>query len=319
MSNIVISTRIRLARNFKDHYFINQISDKDALEVTEWVKDAFLSSNDKSSLYFKEITGEELKKEGGRLIEEHLISPGFMNLTIPGAVIIDNSREISIMVNEEDHLRIQVIKPGFNLKEALYTANACDDLIEEKHEYAFSEKYGYLTSCPTNVGTGLRASVMLHLPAITMCGKIEELKGNLSRLGITIRGCYGEGTKAYGNLYQVSNQITLGISEEEIIERLTQVVNKIITDEEALRESVKGDALTDKILRAEGILRSCYLLSFKEFTNLWSYVYLGMDMGIIEKKEDFHRLISTLAPNSLGEENPELRDKKRAQLIKEVI
>ncbi len=319
MSNIVISTRIRLARNFKNYNFIYKLSDSDALEITQSVKDAILTSNDKSPSYFREITGEELKKEGGRLIEEHLISPDFMNLAIPGAVIIDNLKEISIMVNEEDHLRIQVIKPGFNLKEALITANACDDLIEEKNEYAFSEKYGYLTTCPTNVGTGLRASVMLHLPAITMCGKIEELKGNLSRLGITIRGCYGEGSKALGNLYQISNQITLGISEEEIIERLSQVINKIITDEEALRESIKGDALTDKILRAEGILKSCYLLSFKEFTNLWSYVYLGMDMGIIEKKEDFHKLISSLAPNSLNEENPDKRDKKRAELIKDVI
>ncbi|MBE7020385.1 MAG: ATP--guanido phosphotransferase [Ruminococcaceae bacterium] len=319
MSNIVISSRIRLARNFKDYNFIYKLDEKDALKITEAVKNTVLTSSDASPSYFREITGEELKKEGGKLIEEHLISPDFMNLAIPCAVIIDNSREISIMVNEEDHLRIQVIKPGFNLKEALKIANACDDLIEEKNEYAFSEKYGYLTTCPTNVGTGLRASVMLHLPAITMCGRLEALKNNLNRLGITIRGCYGEGSKAYGNLYQISNQVTLGLSEEEITERLTGVVEKIITDEENLRESIKSDALTDKILRAEGILKSCYLLSFKEFTDLWSYVYLGMDMGIIDKKEDFYKLIASLAPNSLMEENPEARDRKRAQLIKEVI
>lgn len=320
-NNIVLSTRIRLARNIKNYPFVSALKKEDAEKIINEVKKTVLSSNENSSLMFKEIEKEELKREGGKLIESHLISPAILNSKIPSAVIIDKNEEISIMINEEDHLRIQVIKDGFNFSEAFFLANACDDLIEENSEYAFSEKYGYLTSCPTNVGTGLRASVMIHIPAIVASGKISDLARNLNRLGIAIRGYYGEGSQGLGNVFQVSNQITLGLSEEEILKRLENVIGEIVKDEENLRKAINDDFLKDKILRSYGIMKSCYLLNYSEFTNLWSNVLLGIDMGIIKNvdKKAFVRLLSSLAPNSIGEREPDKRDKLRAEILKDVI
>ena len=321
MENTVLSTRIRLARNFKDYPFISKISKEDAFKITDEVKKIILSSNSSSTAYFSEIEESELKKEGLKLVEKHLISPNILNSKVPSSVIIDKSKEISIMINEEDHLRIQVIKEGFNLDDALSLANACDDLIEEGKEYAFSEKYGYLTSCPTNIGTGLRASVMIHIPAIVMCGKINELTENVNRLGIAIRGYYGEGSGSLGNIFQVSNQITLGLSEEEIIEKLKNVTIQIVKQEENLRKLILNDSLKDKIMRSYGILKNCYLMSYREFSGLWSMVYLGINMGIIKnvEKNTFVKLISSLAPGSIGEEDSNKRDKLRAEILKDVI
>ena len=320
-NNIVLSTRIRLARNFKNYPFISKLNKDDAEKIVNEVKSTILKSNEKSALLFKEIDSEELKKEGPKLIEEHIISPNILNSSVPSLVITDNLKEISIMVNEEDHLRIQVVKKGLDFKNALFLANACDDLIEENSEYAFSEKYGYLTSCPTNLGTGMRASVMLHLPAIVLSGRINELIRNVNRLGIAIRGFYGEGSEALGNIFQISNQITLGISEEEIIKKLENVVETIIKEEEHLRKELKSDRLYDKILRSYGILKNCYLISYSEFIKLWSNVYLGIDLGIIDIKDinSFKNLITTLAPNSIGCKNSEKRDKIRAEILKDVI
>ena len=321
MENIVLSTRIRLARNFKDYPFISKISKEDALKITNEVKEIILSSNSSSPLYFSEIEENELKQEGLKLVENHLISPNILNSKVPSSVILDKNKEISIMINEEDHLRIQVIKEGFNLDEAFSLANACDDLIEESKEYAFSEKYGYLTSCPTNTGTGLRASVMIHIPAIVMCGKINELTENVNRLGIAIRGYYGEGSGSFGNIYQISNQTTLGISEEEIIEKIKNVTTQIVKQEENLRNLVLNDNLKDKIMRSYGILKNCYLINYKEFSGLWSMVYLGINMGIITNtdKNSFVKLISSLAPGSIGEDDAQKRDKLRAKILKDVI
>ncbi|MBR4892908.1 MAG: ATP--guanido phosphotransferase [Clostridia bacterium] len=319
--NIALSTRIRLARNFKGYKFIPQIDKEDAIKITKKVKDALFSSNEKSPLMFRQINQEELKINGKKLVEEHLISPDILNSKVESAVIIDNNKEISIMVNEEDHLRIQVIKKGFDLSLAYSLANACDDLIEEGNEYAFSEKFGYLTSCPTNVGTGLRASVMIHIPAICMSGRLNTFIRNVNRLGMTLRGYYGEGTKSLGNIFQVSNEVTLGISEEEIILRLKNIVSEIIKEEIKLREAINSDSLADKVLRSFGILKYCHMIGYKEFSSLWSDVLLGADMGIIDNIDCdlFKKLISSLAPYSIGEEDTLKRDKLRAKLIKEVI
>jgi len=319
--NIALSTRIRLARNFKGYKFIPQIDKEDAIKITKKVKDALFSSNEKSPLMFREINQEELRLNGKKLVEAHLISPDILNSKVESAVIIDNNKEISIMVNEEDHLRIQVIKQGYNLKEAYKLACICDDLFEEKNEYAFSEKYGFLTSCPTNVGTGMRASVMLHLPAITMSGRINELIGTVNRLGIAVRGYYGEGSKAFGNIYQFSNQVSLGLSEDEILGKLENVVNQIIEQEHALRKNLTGDSVKDKVWRSYGILSNCYLINFEEFCTLWSNVLLGADLGIIKNinKESFKGLITKLAPNSLNTSDPALRDKLRAEILRKDV
>lgn len=320
-NNIVLSTRIRLARNLKNYPFVSKLDNNNGLKIIEEIKSTVLSSNEKSPAMFREVDKSELKKEGGKLIEAHLISPAILNSSVPSSVIIDKNKEISIMINEEDHLRIQVIKDGYNLKDAFYLANACDDLIEEKNEYAFSEKYGYLTSCPTNVGTGLRASVMLHIPALVMTGRINELIGSVNRLGIAVRGYYGEGSQALGNIFQISNQVTLGISESEISEKLENVANQIIEQENELRQKLPENEIKDKVMRSMGILKYCYLINYREFTNLWSNVMLGIDMGIIDNidKNKFKNLLSELAPNSLECDNPEERDKKRAEILRGVI
>jgi len=321
MNSIVLSTRIRLARNLSKYPFIPRLNENDAKKIISDIEDTVLSSNENMKDFFKVITSEELKTEVGKLIETHLISPNIITSKLPSSVIIDENKEISIMINEEDHLRIQVIKQGYNLKEAYKLACICDDLIEEKNEYAFSEKYGFLTSCPTNVGTGMRASVMLHLPAITMSGRINELIGTVNRLGIAVRGYYGEGSKAFGNIYQFSNQVSLGLSEDEILGKLENVVNQIIEQEHALRKNLTGDSVKDKVWRSYGILSNCYLINFEEFCTLWSNVLLGADLGIIKNinKESFKGLITKLAPNSLNTSDPALRDKLRAEILRKDV
>ena len=215
-NDIMVSTRVRIARNLKKYPFSCMMKEEDFVNVCNDIKNAVLNGNSAISGDFEFYEVEKMSSDdAASFTEQHMISP-LLSKSKGGAVLINNDRSMSLMINEEDHLRIQVIKEGFNLDEAFSLANACDDLIEESKEYAFSEKYGYLTSCPTNTGTGLRASVMIHIPAIVMCGKINELTENVNRLGIAIRGYYGEGSGSFGNIYQISNQTTLGISEEEM-------------------------------------------------------------------------------------------------------
>ena len=321
MDSIVLSTRVRLARNLNNYPFIPKLNREDAKKIINDIENTVLSSNEKSNGIFKPVSGEELKNEGGKLIEKHLISPNILNSDLPSSVIMDNNNEISIMINEEDHLRIQVIKKGYNLKDAYNLASVTDDLIEEKNEYAFSEKYGYLTSCPTNVGTGMRASVMLHLPAISLTGRIGELIESVNRLGITVRGYYGEGSKALGNIYQFSNQVSLGLNETEILNKLENIVKQIAEQENELRKRILNDSLKDKILRSYGILSNCYLISFNEFLSLWSNILLGLDLGILTDidKDNFKTLIYRLAPGSLNVNNSSERDKLRAELLRECL
>ena len=321
MENIVLSTRIRLARNFVKFPFVSKMTEENAREIIKATEETILSANEKSEGYFRVISPEELKSEGGILRETHLISPDILASSLPSSVIISKNKDISIMINEEDHLRIQVIKEGFSLKDAYSLANTCDNLIEEKNDYAFSEKYGYLTSCPTNAGTGMRASVMLHLPAITMTGGMNKLTETVNRLGITVRGYYGEGSKAYGNLYQFSNRESMGISEEEIINKLENIVSQVVENEKKLRERILNDTVKDKIMRSYGILKNCFIISFEEFCSLWSNVLLGIDLGIIETidRKSFKNLIVKVAPATLNCEIPHERDRMRAEILRKEV
>lgn len=201
------------------------------------------------------------------------------------AFILDDKETISIMINEEDHVRIQCITGGLNLEEVYDVSEKIDDLLEENLEYAFDEKLGYLTACPTNVGTGLRASVMLHLPSLSLNNQINGLLNALAQVGMTIRGLYGEGSKAIGNIYQISNQVTLGRSEEEILSNLKALVLQIINQEIISRENLMKKykyELEDKIYRALGVLKSAVLLNSSECLKLLSDVRLGVEMGIIK-------------------------------------
>lgn len=322
LNKIVLSSRVRLARNYKKIPFVPKMTAEDAAKTAELTREAVMLSSGASGLEFEYLEGKELAKASGILIEEHLISPGMLKSRLNPAVILSKSRELSIMINEEDHLRIQAFKKGYNPEEAMKLANLFDDLCEEKNEYAFSPRYGYLTACPTNIGTGLRVSFMMHLPALTITGELNNLIRQVNRLGLEVRGAYGEGTGGDGNLYQISNQITLGLSEEEILEKLTKTVNTIAERELALREKIRGDELYDRIYRSVGILKSSYKMSYREFLKLNSNAILGADMGITGgSPEKLYDLSVQVAPNhilALSEEysDPAKRDIKRAELLR---
>ena len=233
------------------------------------------------------------------------------------------------MINEEDHIRLQCITAGLNLEEGYKYAEFVDDLIESKLDYDFDEKLGYMTACPTNIGTGLRASVMIHLPVLTMNGEINNIFSGLTQIGMTIRGIYGEGSKAVGNLFQVSNQITLGLSEEEIINNLKAVVYQIINQENLAREKMMKMykyKIEDKVYRALGILNSAVLLDSEECLKLLSYVRLGVEMDIIKDvdKKLLNELIVSIQPAMLqstfnSKLTKEMRQIKRAELVKKKL
>jgi protein arginine kinase len=238
-SDIVISSRVRIARNLDSYPFpmlaTNQQS-KDVLDQTASVlEDEELSTVSNFTLLELAAMNDLQKRV---LVEKHLISPALANESRNGAVILSDNESVSIMVNEEDHLRIQCLYAGFQIREAWDLANQIDDIFETKLDYAFDERKGYLTSCPTNVGTGIRASVMLHLPALVLTQQINRILSAITQVGLAVRGLYGEGSEALGNLFQISNQITLGQSEDEIIDNLYSVVRQIIEHERAAREKL---------------------------------------------------------------------------------
>ena len=241
--------------------------------------------------------------------------------------MISKDRTMSIMLMEEDHIRLQIIKDGFALDEAYSLASKVDDVIEENITYAFDNDFGYLTACPTNTGTGMRASVMMHLPALTMTENINRVISSAGSLGIEVRGLYGEGTKAYGNLYQISNRITLGLSESQVIEKLTNVVNQIIDMETKARNMLKEknyDAIADRLFRSYGTLKYARSVSSSEAKSLLSDVMLGQSLGIIPKESKIAPLecmvLSEPALVCDGKElSPNERDKKRAELIRNNI
>lgn len=321
-SDIVVSTRIRLARNLDKTPFPSILKNKK--EATEKIKNAVLNSNStlaKDFDFFDLDNTPQIQKQA--LAEEHLISP-VMCSGNGKSMLISKDKTMSIMLMEEDHIRLQIIKSGLALDEAYSVASKVDDVIEENLTYAFDSDFGYLTACPTNTGTGMRASVMMHLPALTMTENIARVISSAGSLGIEVRGLYGEGTKAYGNLYQISNRMTLGISEEKTLERLKNVVNQITEMENKARASLNKDALSDKVFRSYGTLKYARILSSAEAKALLSDVMLGQNMGILPKESKISPLeCMVISERALLCGNEELsaneRDKKRAGLIRDNI
>ena len=237
--DVVISTRVRLARNLKQYPFPTRATDKQREAVEQKVKDALLSGNSILSKEFRFLPLESASEEEAvSLVERHIVSPEFISDRRGKAVLISEDESISIMINEEDHLRIQVLREGLSLKEAAETADRIDTLLSETLDFAYDSEFGYLTQCPTNLGTGLRASVMLHLPALTESGAMPRVSSNLSKLGLTLRGTYGEGSKITGALYQLSNQITLGLSESEAVENLRAITVQLMEEERKARSQM---------------------------------------------------------------------------------
>ncbi len=325
-SDVVVSSRIRLARNLSDYPFITKAKKEDLENIENKIKEITPSIGyGMKFLKLKDI--DDITKMS--LVEKHIISPNFaLKKEDSGAMLINDDENISIMINEEDHLRIQVLGEGFDIDNLMNLAVEVDEKIEKKVNYAYSQKYGYLTACPTNVGTGLRASVMVHLPALTKTGNIQKILEVINNFGMNIRGVYGEGTKAYGNMYQVSNKQSLGISEKEIIKNLKQIVEKIIEQERLARKILSKETieLEDEVYRAYGILANCKKISSNEARDLLSSVKLGTDMGIIKELDDLkvNKLLLYTKPANLqkflGEKIESYRrDIKRAEVIKQII
>ncbi len=281
-NEIVLSSRIRLARNLKDTPFPAYLRKEQSTEIINFVKSPFENSlNSEYCLYDMDKT-DLLDKQ--ILLERHLISKELAK-SKGGAALIRKDDKISIMVNEEDHVRIQAILPGLQIMEAWKLADEIDNLLEENLDYAYDEKLGYLTCCPTNVGTGMRASSMVHLPALNLTGNIAKILQTVTQIGLTIRGLYGEGTEILGNLFQISNQITLGPAEEEIIDNTNGVTNQIIDKEREARNILLNSNrihLEDKIMRSWGVLKNAKIMSSQECMNLLSDIRLGIDLDIIK-------------------------------------
>lgn len=324
-SDIVMSSRVRLARNIEDFPFshwANKKQEKDSMEILQ-----------------RAVTGNEMLRTGHFvrmaelddvdkqfLLERHLISREHVTQPEFKAVLVGDKEVVSVMINEEDHLRVQVMQSGFNLQECWRIASRLDDLLHKHVKFAYSQEWGYLTACPTNAGTGLRASVMLHLPSLVMTKQINRVLQAITKLGMTARGLYGEGTEAEGNFFQISNQITMGATEEDIIDNMERIIRQVIGHEENSRKSLmkqNREMLQDKIFRANGILRSAHIISTKEMMGLLSMVRLGVDMGVVGDidRRAVNELFILTQPAHLQKIEGKMlssaqRDVKRAALIR---
>lgn len=274
-SDAVISTRIRLARNLKDHPFPQVLSPEKRKAVCEMIRDAVFQNSYFSE--FKYIDMETISDvEAVAMAEKHIISPEFATDRSGRGLIINDEESISIMLCEEDHIRIQIIRSGLEFEDAYAIADNIDNLFDESLNYAFDEQLGYLTACPTNLGTGMRASVMLHLPALKENGSIQRIITGLSKIGLTVRGIYGEGSDSKGALFQLSNQVTLGLSEKSAIDNLKNISVQIIEQERSARDTMMlSDVVVDKINRSYGILKYATLLTNDEALKYLSNVRLG--------------------------------------------
>lgn len=323
---VVSSTRIRLARNIKGFSFVNRYTKKDAIKIIEMVEDIVPSLGYGLKLIrLKDL--DDITKIS--LVEKHLISPEFAyNKADIGAILINDDENICIMINEEDHIRLQVLSAGLDLENSLNLAIEIDKKLEELIPYAYNDKYGFLTSCPSNVGTGLRASIMVHLPALSKTKNIRKVLEVVNGFDMNIRGLYGEGSLAQGDIYQISNKQSLGISEEEIIKNLKIITDKVIEQEKLARKILtkKEIELEDKVYRAYGILVNSRKISSEECNSLLSDVKLGTDLGIIKELNDLKvkKLETYTKPANLQKYIGEVldtyeRDIKRAEIIKQIV
>jgi protein arginine kinase len=323
---VVISSRVRLARNLRDAPFPGWAKKADrqraldtimaAVAALPEMKDGLSQSMDNFTALEKQL-----------LVEKHLISREHAAKSVGSGVVINKAETVTLMINEEDHLRMQALLPGLCLRDVWGTIDHVDSGLEAQLDYAYSPKLGYLTACPTNVGTGIRASAMLHLPALVLAEQVNQIIQAVNKLGLAVRGLYGEGTEASGNLFQVSNQTTLGERELDLIERLHKVIHQIIEHELNARESLlekRPQMIYDQIGRAYGILTNACVQSSKEAMNLLSMLRLGLDLDLVHRLD--HQLIDELflctQPAHLQKHagqklNAEQRDLLRASLLRD--
>ena len=322
--DIAVSTRIRLARNLSGLPFPARMTPEQRRELNLKVKNAVLQSNTPFAKSLKYIDMADVPQtEIAAMVERHIISPEFAEENADRAIIISADESISIMIGEEDHVRIQVILGGLQLEKAYDTAEQLDSLLYNELHFAFDRSLGFLTECPTNLGTGLRASVMLHLPVTESNGEISSIAETVGKIGFTVRGMYGEGTKASASMYQVSNQITLGISEKNAIDNLKIITAQLIDKERKARNGLNKIKLEDMCFRALGTLQNSRILSSKEMMDLLSRIKLGISMGIIKTDVLPIKLFIEGQPNMLmkkyGQLEPEERDIHRAAFMRDAL
>ena len=322
---IVLMTRIRLARNLAGQPFPGWAKEAQKREIRDQVMQAVASLPQlKRGLAIPVETLDDLQKQ--ILVERHLISRELCHSKSGSGIVISKDQSVVVMVNEEDHLRIQVLRGGFQFKKVWATINALDTDLEEHIDYAFSPKFGYLSACPTNLGTGIRASAMMHLPALVITSQMEKVVRAVNQLGMAVRGLFGEGSDASGSIFQISNQTTLGESEEDIIKHLHGVLTTIVDQELNAREKLgetEPNKLNDKIGRAFGILQNGHLLNSSEAMNLLSLIRLGIDLGVIEEAQRaaVDRLFIECQPGHIqhaakGAFDPNQRDVLRAARLR---
>ena len=322
--DIVISTRVRLARNLEEYPFPCRLTVKGKETVCGEIKNAVLA-DDTWGFGFTKMK-DFSRAQAVSLAERHLISPEFASDRAGRALLLTEDEAVSIMLCEEDHIRLQVMMSGLALKEAYSVADKIDNVIGSKLNYAYDDRIGYLTQCPTNLGTAMRASVMLHLPALTRCGQIGKLASTVSKLGLVIRGAYGEGSSPRGDIYQLSNQITLGISEESALNNLQSITLQLVAQERAASAKlIENPVEEDKVFRALGILQNARVLSGDEFMELASL----LRMGVSNKSLDYdiaklNELTVRVQPATINAaEEKELtsaqRDILRAKWVREAL
>jgi protein arginine kinase len=323
---IVMSSRVRLARNLKDAAFPGWAKKPERVKILDIIrpavatlpemKDAFAESMDNLSTLDKQI-----------LVERHLISREHAAKSSGSGLVLNREETLSVMINEEDHMRMQALRPGLQIRHAWNAINQVDSELEQKLDYAFNPDLGYLTACPTNIGTGIRVSAMLHLPGLVLAEQINPIIQSVNKLGLAVRGLYGEGTEALGNVFQVSNQMTLGESENGIVERLEKVLGQIIEHEENARATLlekKAKMVYNHIGRAYGILANAHTITSKETMNLLSLMRLGVDLGVFPgvDRSLVDELFLVTQPAHLQKQHSEKlsaeeRDLLRADMVRE--
>lgn len=324
VKDIVLSSRVRLARNLAGLHFPQNLTSAQIQELVERVNGAINAKHDFLLMRMPELPVRERRL----LVERHLISPDLAQ-SAQGAALISKDETVSILVGEEDHLRIQAMLPGMQLEQADTLSMSVDNMLSEKLPYAFDEELGYLTACPTNVGSGMRASVMLHLPALSLTGQTDALLANISKLGYAVRGIYGEGSSTPGHIYQISNQMTLGILEEDIVSNLIATITRVIDHERTVREALYRNSrleVEDIVYRSCGMLRYARKISTKEAMENISNLKLGCGVGILpeEAQATLNKLLTDVQSACLeqrtgSEMTEQQRDEARASVVREAI
>lgn len=323
--SVAISTRVRLARNLADVPFPSKLNREEYITTNKMIAEKILTC-DLGGIKLRRIEMSSLGSvETYSMVERHCISPKFAADKDGRILLMSDDESVSIMIGEEDHLRIQVLKAGENLDEAYYICDTIDSAISQKLKFAFDEKLGYLTECPTNLGTGMRASLMLHLPVLKAMGKLGGIARSCSRFGLTFRGFYGEGSKSKADIYQLSNQVTLGVSEKECINNLKNVAAQIISSENSALANVDRGRLEDQVCRAFGILKYARKLTTEEMMQHVTSLLLGVRSEVIMLPESVSpmNIFITMQPAMInrikGEISPNERDYFRAESIRKQL